>query len=115
MAAPIVTVVFAIFLCTISLVNGLSYHYYDHSCPQLESIVTGAVRKAMMNDKTVPAALLRMHFHDCFIRVNIYILTYSLLVAYPYKIFALSYLLAIFSPHLNRVIMGTLLLTGASF
>ncbi|OAY50535.1 peroxidase 64 [Manihot esculenta] len=51
-----------------SPVGALSFNYYDHTCPQLESTVTSAVKKAMMNDKTVPAALLRMHFHDCFIR-----------------------------------------------
>ncbi|CAN8277060.1 unnamed protein product [Cochlearia groenlandica] len=49
-------------------VEALSPHYYDHSCPQADHIVTNAVHKAMLNDKTVPAALLRMHFHDCFIR-----------------------------------------------
>ncbi|MBA0807996.1 hypothetical protein Gohar_023765, partial [Gossypium harknessii] len=48
--------------------QALSSNYYDHTCPQLESIVRSAVQKAMSNDKTVPAALLRMHFHDCFIR-----------------------------------------------
>ncbi|XP_027104687.2 peroxidase 64-like isoform X1 [Coffea arabica] len=46
----------------------LSTNYYDHTCPEVESIITRVVKKAMMNDKTVPAALLRMHFHDCFIR-----------------------------------------------
>ncbi|OWM74952.1 peroxidase 64 [Punica granatum] len=51
-----------------SSVAALSTKYYDHSCPQLESLVTNAVKKAMKNDNTVPAALLRMHFHDCFIR-----------------------------------------------
>ncbi|XVF63643.1 hypothetical protein PTKIN_Ptkin09bG0103100 [Pterospermum kingtungense] len=51
-----------------SPVRALSSNHYDHTCPQLESIVTKAVKKAMSNDKTVPAALLRMHFHDCFIR-----------------------------------------------
>ncbi|EOA15129.1 hypothetical protein CARUB_v10028504mg [Capsella rubella] len=49
-------------------VQALSPHYYDHSCPQADHIVTNAVKKAMSNDKTVPAALLRMHFHDCFVR-----------------------------------------------
>ncbi|KAE9458647.1 hypothetical protein C3L33_09449, partial [Rhododendron williamsianum] len=51
-----------------TLVNSLSPNYYDQSCPGAESKITGVVKKAMMNDRTVPAALLRMHFHDCFIR-----------------------------------------------
>ncbi|GMI91350.1 peroxidase 64 [Hibiscus trionum] len=51
-----------------SAVGALSSNYYDHKCPQFESIVRGAVEKATSNDKTVPSGLLRMHFHDCFIR-----------------------------------------------
>ncbi|KAI3757246.1 hypothetical protein L6452_04780 [Arctium lappa] len=49
-------------------INALSSNYYDHTCPMAESAVTTAVHKAMLNDRTVPAALLRMQFHDCFIR-----------------------------------------------
>ncbi|KAK4781674.1 hypothetical protein SAY86_015776 [Trapa natans] len=48
--------------------SALSTSYYDKSCPQLEKLVAYAVSKAIKNDNTVPAALLRMHFHDCFIR-----------------------------------------------
>ncbi|CAN1315138.1 Peroxidase 64 [Linum perenne] len=55
------------FVCTSTIVS-LGLNYYDKTCPNLESIVTNAVKKAMSNDRTVPAALLRMHFHDCFIR-----------------------------------------------
>ncbi|KAF7829541.1 Peroxidase 64 [Senna tora] len=50
------------------MASALSVKYYEQTCPQVEHIVAGAVHKATMNDKTVPAALLRMHFHDCFIR-----------------------------------------------
>ena len=79
--AAVVTLVFAFLMFPISSpVRALSSNYYDHTCPQLESIVTNAVKKAMLNDKTVPSALLRMHFHDCFIRVqilNLYLLTNS--------------------------------------
>ncbi|KAE8693470.1 Peroxidase 66 [Hibiscus syriacus] len=46
----------------------LSSNYYEKTCPDVESIVAKAVQSATMKDKTVPAALLRMHFHDCFIR-----------------------------------------------
>ncbi|KAJ0096427.1 hypothetical protein Patl1_29159 [Pistacia atlantica] len=48
--------------------NALSLNYYDKTCPTAESIVTNTVKTATSRDITVPAALLRMHFHDCFIR-----------------------------------------------
>ncbi|KAJ0515823.1 putative peroxidase [Helianthus annuus] len=55
-------------LAHLNLVNALSPTYYDQTCPNAESTITSVVKKAMLNDPTVPAALLRMHFHDCFIR-----------------------------------------------
>ncbi|KAJ4964117.1 hypothetical protein NE237_024056 [Protea cynaroides] len=51
-----------------SLGDGLSLNYYDNTCQGFESTITDVVKKTTKNDKTVPAALLRMHFHDCFIR-----------------------------------------------
>lgn len=51
--------------------NALSSNYYDQTCPNVVSAVSHVVKKAMQNDKTVPAALLRMHFHDCFVRVSV--------------------------------------------
>ncbi|KAL9172850.1 hypothetical protein ABFS82_03G074100 [Erythranthe guttata] len=58
-----------IFSCSISnFSNALSVNHYQQTCPNAESTIAKVVRSGMMNDKTVPAALLRMHFHDCFIR-----------------------------------------------
>ncbi|KAI0514222.1 hypothetical protein KFK09_010257 [Dendrobium nobile] len=54
--------------CIRSSSNALNINYYNNSCPNVESLVTVAVKKAIANDVTVPAALLRMHFLDCFIR-----------------------------------------------
>uniref|UniRef100_A0A7N0RBR9 Peroxidase n=1 Tax=Kalanchoe fedtschenkoi TaxID=63787 RepID=A0A7N0RBR9_KALFE len=74
MAPPFVTALVVLglgFICLQSLslpAYALSANYYDQTCPKAESVVTHAVKKAMSNDKTVPAALLRMHFHDCFVR-----------------------------------------------
>ncbi|KAJ6838208.1 peroxidase 64 [Iris pallida] len=48
--------------------SALSTKYYSKTCPKAEQAVADAVKQATANDKTVPAALLRMHFHDCFIR-----------------------------------------------
>ncbi|KAJ3672385.1 hypothetical protein LUZ60_007106 [Juncus effusus] len=55
-------------LCFLHVANGLSLNYYDNACPNYEATVTSAVKQAMAVDRTVPAALLRMHFHDCFVR-----------------------------------------------
>ncbi|CAN0906156.1 Peroxidase 64 [Linum grandiflorum] len=67
MAGPILLTFLIAFTVFVSA-HSLSLNYYDKTCPNLDSIVTNAVKKAMSNDRTVPAALLRMHFHDCFIR-----------------------------------------------
>lgn len=52
----------------VSVTTALSIDYYDETCPNVDEVVGKAVKSAMSNDVTVPAALLRMHFHDCFIK-----------------------------------------------
>ncbi|KNA11623.1 hypothetical protein SOVF_133580 [Spinacia oleracea] len=46
----------------------LDNHYYDQTCPQAEYIISQTVLNASIYDPKVPARLLRMFFHDCFIR-----------------------------------------------
>ncbi|KAL7108453.1 hypothetical protein ACP275_06G113300 [Erythranthe tilingii] len=46
----------------------LDANYYEKTCPQAENIINQAVRNATLNDPKVPARILRMFFHDCFIR-----------------------------------------------
>lgn len=59
-------------LLTITHSNSkLDAHYYDQTCPQAEKIILQTVRNASIYDPRVPARLLRMFFHDCFIRVYI--------------------------------------------
>ncbi|KAK6131020.1 hypothetical protein DH2020_035239 [Rehmannia glutinosa] len=61
-------VTISVFSSILSFSNALSVNYYHQTCPNVESVIAKVVHKGMINDKTVPAALLRMHFHDCFIR-----------------------------------------------
>nr|GLL20449.1 peroxidase 25 [Ipomoea trifida] len=42
--------------------------FYSSSCPQAESIVRSTVEAHFNKDPTIAAALLRLHFHDCFVR-----------------------------------------------
>ncbi|KAJ9567682.1 hypothetical protein OSB04_003648 [Centaurea solstitialis] len=50
------------------LVKGLSWKYYESSCPKLESIVRKQLQKVFKKDVSLAAALLRVHFHDCFVQ-----------------------------------------------
>ncbi|MED6123850.1 hypothetical protein PIB30_053377 [Stylosanthes scabra] len=42
--------------------------FYRSSCPKAELIVKQQVQRLFNRDKSITPALLRMHFHDCFVR-----------------------------------------------
>jgi peroxidase len=48
----------------------LDFGFYDRTCPSAEAIVQQTVAAAFRNDSGVAPALIRMHFHDCFVRVS---------------------------------------------
>ena len=50
-------------------VDGLSWTFYNETCPNLESIVNTTLEAALDEDITQAAGLLRLHFHDCFVQV----------------------------------------------
>ncbi|KAH9297808.1 hypothetical protein KI387_029490, partial [Taxus chinensis] len=49
-------------------VDGLSWTFYNTSCPNLESIVTSVMESVLDEDITQAAGLLRLHFHDSFVQ-----------------------------------------------
>lgn len=50
--------------------GGLKSGFYSSTCPKAETTVRSTVETHFKNDPTVAAALLRLHFHDCFVEVH---------------------------------------------
>ncbi|KAJ6760442.1 PEROXIDASE 25-RELATED [Salix purpurea] len=57
----------AVLFCQ-SVQSQLQVGFYTNSCRRAELIVRNAVRDGINKDRGVAAGLVRMHFHDCFVR-----------------------------------------------
>jgi len=50
--------------------NLLSFGHYRKTCPQFESILHNKVKEWIKKEYTLAASLMRLHFHDCSVRVH---------------------------------------------
>lgn len=48
----------------------LKVGFYSKTCPQAEAIVKKVINQVMSVAPSLSGPLLRMHFHDCFVRVS---------------------------------------------
>lgn len=48
----------------------LSFRHYMKTCPQAEGIIQQKVVDWLEKDFTLAAAIIRLHFHDCVVRVS---------------------------------------------
>ncbi|GAA0141606.1 hypothetical protein LIER_02719 [Lithospermum erythrorhizon] len=49
--------------------GGLERHFYRRSCPKAESLIRDITWNKVRNDAVLGARLLRIHYHDSFVRV----------------------------------------------
>ncbi|CAI8613678.1 unnamed protein product [Vicia faba] len=63
----LISIILFFFLLPLAFAD-LQLGFYASSCRKAESIVQQVVQKRFSRDKTITAALLRLHFHDCFVR-----------------------------------------------
>jgi hypothetical protein len=54
-----------------AIVGGLKVGFYDRTCPLAERTVREIVNTDMNNDPSIPAGLIRIFFHDCFVTVRV--------------------------------------------
>ncbi|PON68768.1 Peroxidase [Parasponia andersonii] len=48
--------------------DGLKLGFYERTCPSAESVITKTTHQYISREPTLAAPLLRLNFHDCFVR-----------------------------------------------
>ncbi|KAL6607886.1 hypothetical protein ACP70R_040949 [Stipagrostis hirtigluma subsp. patula] len=67
--AVLLAAVMAAALSTPSMAqHPLQYNFYSSTCPQAEAMVRNVTEGIIRKDRTMGAALVRLFFHDCFVR-----------------------------------------------
>lgn len=66
----VLVVVFGVLAVIGSAQAQLQMNFYARSCPKAEQIVLDYVKQHIPNAPSLAASFLRLHFHDCFVRVN---------------------------------------------
>jgi peroxidase len=65
---------------------GLAIGFYNETCPQAEDLVLAEMRDIVQGDRTLGPALLRLLFHDCFVRVRACCVLRCVCVASSYRV-----------------------------
>ncbi|XP_039143646.1 peroxidase 72-like isoform X2 [Dioscorea cayenensis subsp. rotundata] len=55
-------------VCIAATIGKLDPKFYVHSCPKAKKIIKSIVAEAVTKEARMAASLLRLHFHDCFVK-----------------------------------------------
>ncbi|KAF5187332.1 Peroxidase [Thalictrum thalictroides] len=68
MAALLFALAILLLALQVHAAESLQFHFYQNTCPQAELVVKNIMAEEFKRDPSIPAGLLRLHFHDCIIR-----------------------------------------------
>lgn len=68
----VVSLLFALIFALTATISSadLSPEFYAYSCPEAVPAIKRVIKDAVMKEPRMGASLLRLHFHDCFVKVS---------------------------------------------